>query len=83
MNDIVIKEAERIFGTNKGKDNKRNQCAPAGYDGFILGADFAEKQNATEIAELVAALKRLNGVCRDNFGIGDPQVSELLKKYEK
>lgn len=35
-----------------------------------------------QIAELVAALKHLNGVCRANFGIGDPQVSELLKKYD-
>lgn len=45
-------------------------------------AEWSEKQSA-EIAELVAALKHLNGVCRDNFGISDPQVSELLKKYEK
>ena len=44
-------------------------------------AEWSKKQSA-EIAELVAALKHLNGVCRANFGIGDPQVSELLKKYD-
>jgi len=74
---------ERQIHHASGKYARENHEGELTRDDFRAGATWANEQNADEIAELVAALKRLNGVCRDNFGIGDPQVSELLKKYEK
>jgi len=90
MEDLVVKEAERIFGTDKG-NNGKTPCSPAGYDAFIFGADFQQKQNAAEIAELVTGLKDLSYAAQTTGGTAGvdkgllaaiADAEKLLKKYD-
>jgi len=81
VKELYLRHWNLCIENSKRDDKKWNSKYVAALE---LAQEYKDQSDSQkeQIAELVAALKHLNGVCRANFGIGDPQVSELLKRYE-